>query len=47
MIRKNLTRILKESPIAASVDQTIRQVQAAIIASVAASSAAAASAGGR
>ncbi|MGW8315975.1 MAG: GOLPH3/VPS74 family protein [Bacteroidales bacterium] len=47
MIRKKVKKILEESPIASGVDQTIRQVQVAIVASVAASSAAAASAGGR
>ena len=45
IIRKKLKLILKESPIASDVDKAIRQVQAAIVASVAASSAAAATAG--
>lgn len=38
-IKKALKEILKNSPIASSVDQTIKQVQAAIITSVAASAA--------
>jgi hypothetical protein len=47
IIRKKLKLILKESPIAEGVEQTIRQVQAAIIGAVAATSAAAAAGGSR
>jgi len=39
VIRRKLKELLKESPIAEGVDQTIRQVQAAIIAAVATSGA--------
>lgn len=39
-IRKELKQMIKNSPIATTVDQTIREIQAAIIASVIASSAA-------
>jgi hypothetical protein len=45
LVRSKLKTLLKESPVAEGVDQTIRQVQAAIIGAVAASSAAAAAAG--
>ncbi len=44
-VRNKLRKIVKENPVAAGVDQTIREIQAAIVASVAASSAAAAAAG--
>ena len=44
MIKARLKAIMKESPVAADVDLTIRQVQAAIVGAVAASGAAAAGA---
>lgn len=44
-LKRELKTIIKESPIADAVDQTIRQVQAAIIGAVVASTAAAAAAG--
>jgi hypothetical protein len=44
MINARLKAIMKDSPVAADVDLTIRQVQAAIIGAVAASGAAAAGA---
>jgi len=37
LIKKELKRIIKENPIAETVDKTIREIQAAIIASIAAS----------
>lgn len=40
-LKKELKTLIKESPIASAVDQTIKQVQVAILASVAAASAAA------
>jgi hypothetical protein len=37
LIKKELKRIIKENPIAETVDKTIREIQAAIITSITAS----------